>query len=224
MEFKFSEDQLLLQQTVRDFLAAECTPEQIRGLWPTETGRSAKFWEELAQIGVQGLLVPEANGGLGMDEMDFVLVLEEAGRAALAEPIVGTAAVGVPILLDLERQNGSDLAQKWLGEISEGRAILAVGHTQSPFVSDAHVADLLLLPDGEDLHAVTPDRVQLEAQPSNDQSRRLFSVAWEPSDSTRVAAGEVGAEIQRAALDRGALACAAQQLGVGQQLIDMGAL
>ncbi len=224
MEFSFSEDQLLLQQTVRDFLMAECTPERIRGLWETESGRSPEFWAALAELGLQGLLVPEADGGLGMDERDFVLALEETGRAALAEPIVGTAAVGIPMLLELESRCGSDLARKWSAQVAGGRAVLAVGHALSPFVSDAHIADLLLLPDGDDLHALAPDAVQLEAQPSNDQSRRLFSVTWEPSQATRVAQGAEGALIQAAALDRGALACAAQQLGVGQQLIDMGAL
>ena len=59
------------------------------------------------------------------------------------------------------------------------------------------------------------------AQPSNDPARRLFSVDWKPSDATRIADGEAGRNAWAAALDRGAYACAAAQLGVGQQLIDM---
>jgi alkylation response protein AidB-like acyl-CoA dehydrogenase len=68
---------------------------------------------------------------------------------------------------------------------------------------------------------VLPDAAALTRQPSNDPSRRLFSVAWEPTAATLVADGAAGRALWSAALDRGALACAAQQLGVGQQLIDM---
>ncbi len=224
MEFNFSEDQLLLQQAVRDFLDGECTPVAIRELWETETGRSPDFWAKLAEIGVPGLLVPEAHDGLGMDERDLVLVLEETGRAGLAEPVVATAAVGVPQLVELGNRGNAELASRWLGAVASGEAILAVGHAQSPFVADAHVADLLLLPDGDDLHAVERGGVKLTPQPSNDQSQRLFSVDWTPSEATRVASGAEGAAIAQAAFDRGVLACAAEQLGVGQKLIDMGAL
>ncbi len=224
MEFNFSEDQELLQQTVRDFLEGECTAEHVRQLWNTETGRSAEFWAKLAEIGVPALLVPEEAGGLGMDERDLVLVLEETGRAALAEPVISTAAVAAPLLRELAQSGKPGLAEKWLGRIAEGAAIVAVGHGQSPFVSDAHVADLLLLAHADEIHAVEPGSVDLTAEKSNDGSQRIFSVDWTPVGETRVAEGELGRELQAASFDRGALACAAQQLGVGQRLIEMAVL
>jgi alkylation response protein AidB-like acyl-CoA dehydrogenase len=224
MDFQFSEDQLLLQKTVQDFLAAECTPEVLRGLWTTETGRSPALWQSLAEMGVMGLQVPEAAGGMGMDERDFVLVLEETGRYGLAEPVISTAAVAAPLLAGLLGGERDAWASKWLGRIASGDAVVAVGHAQSPFVSDAHVADLLVLPNGDDIHAIEPSAATITAERSNDQSRRLFSLAWSPSDATRIATGAEGAALQGAAFDRGVLACAAQLLGVGQQLIDMGAL
>ena len=88
MNLNFSEDQLLLQQTVRDFLAGECSPEWIREQWTTATGRSPEFWSQLAELGLAGILVSEEHGGLGMDETDLVLLLEETGRVGLAEPVV----------------------------------------------------------------------------------------------------------------------------------------
>ena len=66
MEFRFTEDQRLLQETVRDFLVGECPVEFVRGQWDTETGRSREFWTKLAEIGLPGLRVPEEHGGLGM--------------------------------------------------------------------------------------------------------------------------------------------------------------
>jgi alkylation response protein AidB-like acyl-CoA dehydrogenase len=218
MQFDFSEDQLLLQRTVREFLEGECTVEFVRGLWQTETGHSPEFWARFAEIGVPGLLVPEEHGGLGMDEIDLVLLLEEAGRAALPEPVIATAAVGVPLIAGT---GSPDLCERWLPKVASGEAILAVGHSLSPFVSDAHVAGLLLLQSGDEVHAVSPEAVALTHQPSNDPSRRLASVAWTPAPKTRVAKGSGGRALWSAAVDRGALGCAAQQLGVGQQLIDM---
>jgi len=223
MRFNFSEDQLLLQQTVRDFLQAEHTPEHVRALWETETRRSPEFWAKLAEIGVPGLRVPEKYGGLEMDEVDLVLVLEETGHVALAEPVIPTAVVGVPLLVDLEARglDSRGLCAHWLPKVAEGEAILAVGHSESPFVSDAHVADLLLLASGDELHAVSPGDARLTLEPASDPSQRLVSVEWTPSADTRVADGEAARALAAASLDRGALACAAQQLGVGQKLIEM---
>lgn len=223
MRFDFTEDQFLLQQTVRDFLEGEHTAEHVRTTWETEARRSPEFWAKLAEIGVPGLRVPERYGGLQLDEIDLALVLEETGRAAVAEPVIPTAAVGVPLLLDLEARglDSKGLCEGWLPKVAAGEAILAVGHSESPFVSDAHVADLLLLQSGDELHALAPEEAQLTLEPANDPSQRLLSVEWTPSAETRLAEGEAARAIALAALDRGALACAAQQLGVGQKLIEM---
>ncbi len=218
MEFNFSEDQRLLQETVRDFLQGECPVEFVRAQWQTETGRSPEFWAKLAEIGVPGLLVPEAHGGLGMDEIDLVLVMFELGRAALAEPVVPTAAVAVPLLRDLDDQ---DLAKAWLPKIAAGEAIVAVGQPTSPLVAEAHVADLLILRHGDALYAVPSADAQLEAQRANDPSQRLFTVRFEPEAARQIASGAEADRVEAAALDRGALACAAQQLGACEQLIAM---
>jgi alkylation response protein AidB-like acyl-CoA dehydrogenase len=218
MRFHFTEDQLLLQSTVRDFLDAECTPEHCRALWETSTGRSPEFWSSFAQVGVPGLLVPEKYDGMGLDEIDLVLLLEEAGRAGLPEPVISTAAVGVPLLCGL----GSEpLRERWLRGVAAGEVVLAVGHAVSPFVSDAHIADLLLLHHEDQIHALAREDVALTHQPGNDPSERLFSVEWEPSEETLAARGEAARALQAATLDRGALACAAQQLGVCQRLVEM---
>ena len=218
MEFNFTEDQHLLRETVRDFLAGECPVEFIRGQWETETGRSPEFWSRLAEIGVPGLLVPEEHGGLGMNEIDAVLVFVEVGRAALAEPVVPTAAVAAPLI----RESGNAaLAGHWLPRIAAGEALVAVAQPTSPLVPEAHVADLLILRDGDAIHAVPRESVRLTPQPSNDPSQRLFTVAWKARGEDRIASGPSADRLELAALDRGALACAAQQIGTCEQLIAM---
>lgn len=216
MDFRFTDDQLNFRDSLRKALGKECTPEHVRALWGTDSGRSPDRWAKLAELGLLGLLVPEEHGGLGMNEVDLVLLLEETGRVALPEPVVETAAVGGPLLRD------THLAAQWLPKVAAGDAILTVGHPLNPFVTDAHVAHLLLLPHGDATHAVPREQVSLQRQPCSDPSRRLFRVVWTPTTETPLAQGADARRLLDAAFDRAALACAAQQLGIGQQMLDMG--
>jgi alkylation response protein AidB-like acyl-CoA dehydrogenase len=216
MRFAFSDDQLLLQSTVRDFLGKECTPDVVRATWASEGGHDIALWSKLAELGVPGALVPDALGGMGFDERDLVLLLEETGRAALPAPVVATAAVGAPLLRDA---GNPALADLWLPRVAAGDALFAVAHPANPFVTGAGVADLLLLAHGDELHAIERSAATLTHQPANDPARRLFSVAWTPSATTRIAAGAAARALLDAALDRGALACAAQAIGVADQLL-----
>ena len=217
MRFGFDEDRLLLQNSLRDFLASECPTQRVRALWDTPTGRSPELWKSLAELGVTGLLAPEAHEGMGMDETFLVLLHEEAGRAALVEPLVATS-VAVPLLVEL---GARALCERWLKPIAVGEAIVAVGHPVNAFVSDAHVASLLLLATDDEIHALAPADVALVRQPVNDPARRVYSVRWAPTAATRVARGPQARELLAAALDRGALACAAQLLGVCERLLDL---
>lgn len=218
MRFGFTEDQLLLQSTLRDFLAKECPPAVIRAIWASETGHDAGLWTKLAELGVPGLLVPEANGGLGRDELDLVLLLEEAGRAALCGPIVSTTAIGAPLLAELDT---AELRDPWLARAASGHARIAVGLPGARFVADAAGADLLLLASGDEIHAVAPDAATLTREPANDPGRRLFTVRFPPSVATRVASGEAARRALAAAFDRAALAAAAQAIGVADRLVEM---
>jgi alkylation response protein AidB-like acyl-CoA dehydrogenase len=219
VRFNFDEDQLMFRASVRGFLEKECRAEDVRGLWETETGRSAARWAKLAELGLLGILVPEEHAGLAMNEVDLVLVLEESGRAVLPEPIVETAAVAAPLIRDA----GNDaLAAAWLPRIAAGEATVTVGLAINPVVTDAHTADLLLLQHGDEVHAVSRADVELERQPCNDPSRRLFTVGWQPGTTgTCVTSGADGRRLLDAALDRAALGTAAQQLGVAQRLVDL---
>src|SRR5205085_2238913 len=98
MRFGFSDDQLALRDAVGDLLAKECPPEAVRAAWDSDRGLDPAVWSHLAEMGVLGLLAPDGAGGLGLDEVDFVLILEECGRAALPGPLVEHAAIAIPTL------------------------------------------------------------------------------------------------------------------------------
>jgi alkylation response protein AidB-like acyl-CoA dehydrogenase len=216
MHFAFSDDQLLFRDTVRDFLANECPPEQVRAAWENDTGRIPGLWAKLAEMGVVGLTAPEAAGGLGMDDVDLVLLLEEAGRAVLPEPLAEQTAVAIPTL----RDHGGEPGAGWLAKAASGEALIGVGLC-GPYVLYGEQADVFLLANDDEVHLVERDAVTLTPQRSVDYSRRLVSVDWSPSDGTRLAAGADAHQAVLDACDRGALAAAAECVGIAQQLIDV---
>jgi alkylation response protein AidB-like acyl-CoA dehydrogenase len=221
MRFVFTEEQRLFQGTVRDLLVKAFPPEELRASWADDTGRSRERWAQLASLGVAGMLVAPAAGGLGMDEVDMVLVLEEVGRAALPEPIVETSLVATRLLSALAP---SDVRARWLPAIAAGDAWIAVGMEGSgPYIADAHVADLLLLQHGDALHAVDPGDVELTAQPSIDGAQRLFTIEWNPRAASQLACGPAAEAAMAAGFDRAASGVAAQLLGVADRMIELAA-
>jgi len=216
MDFTFTEDQLLFQDSVRDFLVNEVTPERIRASWETDSGRDSELWGQLTELGLTGMTVPEEHGGLGMSELDFVLLAQECGYVALPEPLVHTVLVAVPMLKDI----GGELAAQWLPKIAAGEARVVVGLEQNLLVEDAHVADLLLLQQGDSLLGATREQVTLRHNESVDPSRKLYAVEVS-ADATAIASGAQAAQLLAGALNRGALACAAQALGLAQRMIDI---
>ena len=218
MRFAFSDEQRLLQSSVRDVLTKECPPALVRAAWTGESGRSPALWATLAEQGIVGLTAPERAGGLGLGEVDLVLVLEEAGRAALPEPLGETTAVAVPLLSEL---GNAALADTWLARVVAGQAMVAVGLASAAYVADAHIADLLLLQRGDEWHAVPRARTTLTAQPGVDGAQRLFRVDWRPAADTLVARGALAQQAAAAAFDRGAFAASAQLIGLAARMIEI---
>jgi len=216
MTVDFGSDQLAFRDLVRELLARECPPARVRAAWEPTGEDVAKLavWPHLARTGVVGMTAPERWGGLGLDERDLVLVLEESGRAALPEPLLEHTAVAIPLLAE----TASDaLCDRWLGAAAAGRALITVGLAGAPFVVDAARAQLLLLEHDGELHAVERSAVSLTATPSVDRARPLHRVTWTPTAGTRVKPD--AREALDLAFDRGAVGAAAQLLGLSRALI-----
>ena len=218
MDFTFTEDQLLFCDNIKKFLQNEVTADSIRASWETETGRSDKLWQQLVELGLTAMLVPEAFGGLGMNELDFVLLAQECGRVALPEPLVETALVATPLLASLAQHDAR--CAHVLEKIASGERRIAVGHAVNPLVADAHIADYLLLNSGNQIHLVPKDQVKLVAQQSVDPSRRLFAVEWKVTDETCISSGPEGIGLMAATLNRGALGAAAQMIGLAEAMVE----
>jgi alkylation response protein AidB-like acyl-CoA dehydrogenase len=140
MQFAFTEDQLAFRDAVRDLLAGTCTPADVRAAWDAHDPWSAERWSALVEMGVVDL------AGLGLTEVDLVLLLEEAGRAALPEPLAESALLG------------------------DGSQKVAAAPAGATHVSGAASADLVIV------GTQTFDPVDVEPQPSVDRARRLVRV------------------------------------------------
>ena len=222
MDFTFSEDQIAFRDSVSRFLMTEAAPELLRDIWETDSGRSPELWAKCAEQGLMGLSVPEADGGMGLADIDWALLLQEVGYYSLPDSLTDTAYVAVGMLSALPEGHA---ARSWLGKIAEGSCRVAVGHPVNLNVADAALADVLLLPHatpaGLELHLVTGEQCQLTALNSIDSSRRLTKVQWTPSEATRVLDGVQGQKVWDTAGERGALAASAQMLGLAQRMLDL---
>jgi alkylation response protein AidB-like acyl-CoA dehydrogenase len=127
MHFGLTEEQTLLQHTVRDLAAGEFPPNRLRELFDAGTGFDADLWGRTAEMGLTGLIIPEAHGGAGLELLDLALVAEVIGEAALPGPFLGHALASLALA-----RGGSD-AQKarWLPALATGDVIgtVALGET-----------------------------------------------------------------------------------------------
>ncbi len=97
MEFGLSQDQLLLQDSVKKFLSAEVPLDVVRGIAKGEmTDQTA--WEGITQMGLAGLLIPEAHGGVGLGMLDAVVVAEALGYALCPGPFLSSSVMAAHYL------------------------------------------------------------------------------------------------------------------------------
>lgn len=134
MDFRFTDDQLTLAEGVRDYLAGTHGPEVLRRL-DEQGSRDPAIWQGLVDMGLTGLCVPEAQGGLGMGLPEAALIAAECGRACLAEPLVDTAFVGVPWLVAQGKVEG-------LEDVVAGTRRVPVPHAINPWEADGAGAAL----------------------------------------------------------------------------------
>lgn len=208
MEFAFTEDQQTITQAARDMLLETCTPAGLRKMLDKGEILDAARWSTIVDMGLPGMLAPEAAGGLGLGLADFIGITEAAGYAGLPEPLVELAGLVVPLLAELGDNRG------WLARAIAGEMI-GIAHPANIFVADGDVAGAFLLGDGDDIHLVEIAAVTLTREESVDPFRRLFRVDWTPSPGTRVCTG------WGTTAERGTLLAAAQMIGLGQRCIDM---
>jgi len=145
MDFAFPEDQDMLRQSARDFLAKECSPAVVRRLIEDGDGYDENLWKKIAGLGWTALGIPEQYGGIG-GFLDLTVVLEEAGRNLLPGPFFSTMGLAVPALIEA----GTEAQKKEaLGAIVSGEATATLALTEPSGRWDAAGVTLAARPAGE---------------------------------------------------------------------------
>jgi alkylation response protein AidB-like acyl-CoA dehydrogenase len=241
MEFGLSDEQRLLDESVRRFLAEKLPIARVRELRDAGQGFDAAAWRELAALGALGCLVPERFGGAGLGALEAALIATALGHGAAPLPFLGPCVMA-PLLL---RELGSPEQQRaWLPRLAAGEARLAVAAAErverrqdagvsfasgrlsgtSLFVIDAPGADAYLVPAGDELWLVAADAAGLEASPlpTLDATRslaelRLRDVAAAERIGAKGAAGTAVAhaiDVARVMLAADALGCCDRALAL----------
>jgi alkylation response protein AidB-like acyl-CoA dehydrogenase len=230
MRLAESQEQLQLRASVRGFLTDRQPLAAVRALMDTPSGYDRSVWEQAgSQLGLPAIAIPEQYGGAGFTFVEQAIVLEELGRALYTGPYLASAVLAANALLCC----GDDAANRThLPGVATGETIatLALGDEElaadgnrltgrRDLVLDGATADLILVATGRTLFAVAADAPGMTRIPlaTLDQTRRLAAITFADTPATPV--GEATG-LDRA-LDRAAVALAAEQLGGAQAALDM---
>ncbi|TCP98000.1 alkylation response protein AidB-like acyl-CoA dehydrogenase [Sphingomonas sp. PP-F2F-A104-K0414] len=193
MPLYLDDDQTVLQDTIRDFVAEHAPVSHMRALRDAEdkTGFSRHLWKQFAEMGFTGILIGEDQGGLGLGHVEAGVVLEEIGRNLSPSPFLSTAVAAVEAL------KGTAQAERWFPGIIAGETVAALAIDEGAkhrdtvamtaersgngfkltgakrFVTHGHTADLIIVAartggsdndtDGITLFAVPKDAAGLTA-------------------------------------------------------------
>jgi alkylation response protein AidB-like acyl-CoA dehydrogenase len=127
MDLDFTEEQDMLRNSARDFLSTECDKAMVRTIEESEEGYSPEIWRKMAELGWQGLMIPEQYDGMGMGLMDLMVVFEEIGRNILPSPYFATAVLGSPPIVEA---GSEELKKEILPRVATGEAILTMALTE----------------------------------------------------------------------------------------------
>lgn len=121
MDFDFSDDQQQLRDAVARWVEKGYSFERRQSI-AQQGGFSREVWNELAELGLTALTVPEAHDGLGQGAVDAMVVMEELGRGLVMEPLAQAFAASA-----LLTQFGSDaVKQAWLPRLASGQALIVL--------------------------------------------------------------------------------------------------
>ena len=123
MDFRYTEEQLSLQDTLQRFIARDYDFERRRSLARSPLGHSPEAWKQYAELGLLALPFPEEFGGIGGGGVDIMAVMELIGRGLLLEPYLST----VVLCGGLIRDAASDSVKKaMLPQIAAGKLQIAL--------------------------------------------------------------------------------------------------
>jgi len=147
MDFTFTEEQQMLLDTTRRFVAKDYgfeTRRQIKDKTPE--GFSREAWQSLADIGLLALNVPEEDGGLGGSALDTMLAMTAVGEGLLLEPFLTSAVLATKAIALLGNEQQRAVL---LPALAGGEKIAAFAHDEHASRFDRMAIDTRAWPAGD---------------------------------------------------------------------------
>jgi alkylation response protein AidB-like acyl-CoA dehydrogenase len=242
VDFGLSEEQTLLQDTIRRWVDGECTSTRIRAVMETETGHDPDLWHGLAELGVTGLVVPAEYGGTGLELLDAALAAEALGWGCVPGPFLGSTMAAVA----LAASEHPDERATWLPMIASGEALVtfALGEGlgqwdasqlgarvigrrlsgEKPLVPYGDVADAIVVAAhdeaGPGLWIVEQRSPGITHTPLKvfDMTRRVSMATFDGTPAVKIASGRTAIDRAR---DAGLVLVAADAFGGAARCLDM---
>jgi alkylation response protein AidB-like acyl-CoA dehydrogenase len=124
MDFKLTEEQSQLKDTLTRFVQKEYAFEKRREIIKSKQGWSTEVWGKLTEMGLTAIGIPEEHGGLGGGAFDTLVVMEAFGRGLVVEPYLATVVLGAGAI----QRAGSASQLALLEKVASGELKLALAH------------------------------------------------------------------------------------------------
>jgi alkylation response protein AidB-like acyl-CoA dehydrogenase len=240
MDFGLTLEQRQFDDSLRAFLADHLPMDRLRALAEPGTGYDETVWQNLADLGLHGLLVPERFGGAGLGILDAALAAEALGNAVAPVPYLGSIVMATQAFINSATEGQQD---EYLPMIAAGEARFAValpsfaGQTGSASiqltnerlygrisgVADAAAAThvLVYLPDGHAaVVAADAPGVSTNVHRSVDRTRPVTDITFDGAPAQRLDAANAPLAAAYRVLDVGRVILAADTLGAAQHMLD----
>jgi alkylation response protein AidB-like acyl-CoA dehydrogenase len=228
-------------------LAEKCTESDVRRNMDSDDGHDRALWQAMSEMGIPALAVPVEHGGIGAGPVEVAALMEEAGAALLAGPLLGSSVLATGLLV---HANSEDQARLLPG-LASGERLAAVAMTgdrgdwtlegvsvraeprgniwelsgTASFVLSANVADFLLViartDDGLTCFEVAPNGrgVTLETLETWDRTIRLSRVTLDGADARPI--GGIDDAALECTLDLARVALAGEQAGAARRIFEI---
>ena len=246
MNFDFSDDQKLLQQTARDFLDEHSPLSVCREVLESDAPYSQSLWKGAAELGWLGVTVPEIYGGAGFGHLEAAVIAEEVGRALAPIPFSSSVYFATEALLVA---GTDDQKKRYLPGLAAGDTVGTFALTEKPGqngteqvearcegakitgsklpVYDGDIADFAVVAaqgeGGLSLYLVPLGAEGVERTPirSIDPSRSAASVRFDGASAELLGEAGRGGALADAILDRAAVLQGFEQLGGATRALEI---
>jgi len=128
LDFDFSDEQVQLRDVVARYLGDHYSFERYRAIKNSAAGWDPAVWRGLADLGVLGLTVPAAQGGLGFGPLETLAMMGDCGRNLLLEPMLSSAVIATAALRPFVADAAAALL---LTDMAAGEKIAVLAHFES---------------------------------------------------------------------------------------------